>query len=139
MRDQLQLVGAEALNEPRIRRDEPLGLATIPAGARREQALRRRRPVQEQLDDVAVAQLPGCFERRHSVIEHPARDVAAAVANLLGGGRPIVVMGDAILALAGPVIEGVRIVAKAALDQLRIAQADAEEDVEPRAALNQQA
>ena len=72
------------------------------------------------------------------MVEHPAIDVAAAIADLLARRRPLAVVRDRVLALPDAVIERVRVVAQAALDERRIAQADGDEDVEPRAALDEQ-
>jgi hypothetical protein len=72
------------------------------------------------------------------VVENPAVDVAAAIADLFARGRALAVVRDAIGALPGPMIERFGILTQASLDERGITERDRDEDVEPRPALDEQ-
>ena len=92
---------------------------------------------QQELDHVLEAKHTRGIERRDVVAEDPAIGVAAMIANLLEC-RGTALVDGRVLALPRSMVERFRIFTEATLDEGPIAQTDGDEDVEPRAAIDQQ-
>ena len=138
VRDEPSLIASEAGGHARMSRDHGLGGGAVGPGTRGKQPLRRRRVTQQQFDEVVVAEKEGGLDGRDVVVEHPPVDIAATIADFLARRRPLAVVGDGVLALADAMIQRLGVVVQAALDQIRVAQPNRHEDVEPRAALDEQ-
>ena len=103
--DQPHLLAPSVDTTPGCASTNGLRRGAIAGRAGGKQPLDRRRVTQQQLDDVVEAQHDGRIDRGDVVPEHPAIDVAAAIADLLARRGPRVVVGDGVQAVPGPMIE----------------------------------